>query len=60
MRQRLTIILTFVVIIGVLALINTVTHIQEAETRDLEVRPNRSSYHSGPTGTRALYDFLSE
>ena len=22
--------------------------------------PNRSTYHAGPTGTRALYDFLSE
>ncbi|HEX6045793.1 MAG TPA: DUF4350 domain-containing protein [Pyrinomonadaceae bacterium] len=60
MRQRLTIILTFVVIIGVLVIINALTHVQEQQAHDLEVMPNRSTYHSGPTGTRALHDFLNE
>ncbi len=60
MRQRLTVILTFVVIIGLLVIINTVSHVQEDETRDFEIAPNRSTYHSGPTGTRALHDFLNE
>jgi hypothetical protein len=60
MRQRLTIILTFVVIIGLLVIINTLTHVQDEPTRDLEILANRSTYHSGPTGTRALHDFLSE
>jgi hypothetical protein len=60
MRQRLTIILTFVVIVGVLVVLNTVTYVQEEKLRDSEILPNRSTYHSGPTGTRALHDFLSE
>src|SRR6185503_6420061 len=60
MRQRLTVILTFVVIIGLLVIINTLSHVQEDETRDFEIAPNRSTYHSGPTGTRALHDFLNE
>lgn len=60
MRQRLTIILTFVVIIGVLVVINTATYVKEEKLRDTEALPNRSTYHSGPTGTRALHDFLSE
>lgn len=60
MRQRLTIILTFVVIIGLLVIINTLTHVQEEQTTDSEIGANRSTYHSGPTGTRALHDFLSE
>ena len=60
MRQRLTVILTFVLIIGVLVIINTLTHGQDEPPRDLEVAPNRSTYHSGPTGTRALHDFLNE
>ena len=60
MRQRLTIILTFVVIIGALVIINALTHVQEEQAHDLEVMPNRSTYHSGPTGTRALHDFLNE
>ena len=60
MRQRLTIILTFVVIIGLLVIINTLTHVQEELDHDLEIAANRSSYHSGPTGTRAFHDYLNE
>ena len=60
MRQRLTIILTFVVIIGALVIINTVTYVKEEKLQDSELFPNRSTYHSGPTGTRAFHDFLSE
>lgn len=60
MRQRLTIILTFIVIIGLLVLLNTLTYVQEDDPRDYEIAPNRSTYHSGPTGTRALHDFLNE
>jgi len=60
MRQRLPIITTFVVIIGVLVMLNSVTHLQPEKTHDLEVTPNRSTYHNGPTGVRALHDFLSE
>jgi len=60
MRQRLTIILTFVVIIGVLVIINTVTYVKQEKLPDTELTPNRSTYHSGPTGARAFFDFLSE
>ncbi len=60
MRQRLTIILTFVVIVGVLVVINTVTYVQQEKLPDSESLPNRSTYHSGPTGARAFHDFLSE
>src|SRR5690349_5180451 len=60
MRQRLTIILTFVVIIGALVIINTVTYVQQEKLPDSELTPNRSTYHSGPTGARAFHDFLSE
>jgi hypothetical protein len=60
MRQRLTIILTFVVIIGLLVILNSLTFVKKEKTQDLETFPNRSTYHSGPTGTRALHDFLNE
>jgi len=60
MRQRLTIILTFVVIIGLLVILNTLTYVKQDKTEDQEINPNRSTYHSGPTGTRALHDFLNE
>jgi hypothetical protein len=60
MRQRITIILTFVVIIGLLVILNTVSYVQEDKKGDLEITPNRSTYHAGPTGTRALHDLLNE
>jgi hypothetical protein len=60
MRQRLTVILTFVVIIGALVLLNSLTYVKDEQRHDMELAPNRSTYHSGPTGTRALHDYLSE
>lgn len=60
MRQRLTIILTIVVILGLLVILNTITYVKEQRVNDSEFTANRSTYHAGPTGTRALYDFLSE
>ena len=60
MRQKLAIIGTIVLIIGVLFAINAATYVSKDETKDFELSPNRSTYHAGPTGTRALYDFLNE
>src|SRR5262245_41103055 len=61
MRQRLTIILTFVVIIGLLVAFNALTYVKQQEKpQDMELAPSRSTYHSGPTGLRALHDFLNE
>lgn len=60
MRQRLTIILTIVVIVVVLILLNTITYVKQRTVDDSEIMANRSTYHAGPTGTRALYDLLSE
>lgn len=60
MRQRIGIILTVVLVLGVLIAINAASYEGEDERQDTELAPNRSTYHSGATGTRALYDFLSE
>ena len=60
MRQRITIILTVVVIIALLALVNSLRFVKEEKEQDFEFAPNRSTYHAGPTGVRALHDFLSE
>jgi len=49
-----------VLVLGVLIAINAASYEGEDERQDTELSPNRSSYHSGATGTRALYDFLSE
>src|SRR5687767_13049273 len=60
MRQKFAIIVTVVLVLGVLIAINAASYESEDERQDSEVAPNRSTYHSGATGTRALYDFLSE
>ena len=60
MRQKLAIIGTILLLIGVLFVINAATYVGKEEEKDSELSPNRSTYHAGPTGTRALYDFLNE
>lgn len=60
MRQRFGIIATIIVAIVVLIAINSLSYVSEEEKQDSEFAPNRSSYHSGPTGTRAFYDLLGE
>jgi len=60
MRQRLGIILTIVLAIVVLVVINSAAYVTEEDQPDSELSPNRSTYNAGSTGTRALYDFLSE
>jgi len=60
MRQKIPIILTVVLVLGVLIAINAATYVGEDDRQDFELSPKRSTYHAGATGTRALYDFLSE
>ncbi len=60
MRQRLAIIITVAVVLVLLAVLNSASYVRIEKTSDLEARPNRSTYNAGATGTRALYDFLTE
>jgi len=60
MRQRIGIILTIVLAVGILVAINSAAYVTEEKQHDSELMPNRSTYNSGATGTRALHDFLNE
>ena len=60
MRQRLGIIVSILLAVGVLIAINSIGYVSEEKKQDSELAPDRSTYHAGPTGTRALYDLLSE
>jgi hypothetical protein len=60
MRQRLTIIITLMLVVGVLVALNAATYVKVEETAESESSPDRSTFNPGPTGTRALYDFLHE
>src|SRR5437899_8610545 len=60
MRQRLIIIVTLIAVVVVLVLLNAVSYVRVEPTADSESEPDRSTFNTGPTGTRALYDFLHE
>ena len=60
MRQRLIIIISLITVVVVLVLINLASYVKSDTTPDSESLPDRSTYNGGPTGTRALYDFLHE
>ena len=60
MRQRLAIIITLIVVIGLLIALNAASYVKIEQTSDSEDSPDRSTFNSGATGTRALYDFLRE
>ncbi len=60
MRQRLFIIITLVLVVIVLVALNAASYVRVEQVGDSEGRPDRSTFNSGATGTRALYDFLNE
>ena len=60
MRQRLVIIVTLIVVVGVLVLLNALSYVKVEPTVDSENFPDRSTFNAGATGARALYDFLHE
>jgi hypothetical protein len=61
MRRAPLIIITVTLIVIALVALNAVSYFHESEqATDTEERPNRSTYNAGATGTRALFDLLSE
>src|SRR5713226_6328805 len=60
MRQRLAIIITVLVVLVILIGLNAASYVKVEQPPDSEQSPDRSTFNSGATGTRALYDFLQE
>ncbi|MEP6903108.1 MAG: DUF4350 domain-containing protein [Actinomycetota bacterium] len=60
MRQKIFIILGLAVLIIVLVGLNAVSYTQKETELESEARPNRSTYNTGATGTRAFFDLLTE
>ena len=60
MRQKLGFIITVVIVVVILMVMNSLTFVTQEEKGDSELLPDRSTYHRGSTGTKALYDLLSE
>lgn len=60
MRRYFGIIATTVIVIAVIIAMSAAGNIEFDRPFENELAPNRSSYNSGPTGTRALYQLLEE
>jgi hypothetical protein len=60
MRQRFAIIITVAGVLVLLVVLNTASYVSEKSLPDTEFNPDRSTYNAGATGTRALYDLLTE
>lgn len=60
MKQKFFIFFGVIIVIVLLVVLNAISYVQREEEADNEVRPNRSTYNTGATGTRAFYDLLSE
>ncbi len=60
MKQKFFIVLALLFLALILIGLNAASYVQKAKADDTELRPNRSTYNLGATGTRAFYDFLKE
>ena len=60
MRGRLSIFLFVVAVVVLLAALNAASYVRVGREPELEAAPDRSTSNAGPTGTRALYEFLEE
>jgi hypothetical protein len=60
MKQKFLIFIGAVVVIGALILLNAAAFVQRERLPDNEIRPNRSTFNTGATGTRAFYELLAE
>src|SRR5205085_6072232 len=60
MRERLFIIGSIALLLALLVGLNAASYVKVEREPELEASPNRSTYNAGPTGTRALYEYLVE
>ena len=60
MKQKLFIFFGVFVVLLLLIGLNAASFSQKEKEADTEVFPNRSTYNTGATGTRAFYDLLAE
>lgn len=60
MKQKLFIFVVLIVLVALLVVLNAATYVQKDKTPDTEMAPNRSTFHTGSTGTQAFYALLAE
>lgn len=60
MREKVFILISMVLILVVLIGLNAASYTKKDKIPDNEFRPNRSTFNTGATGTRAYFDLLKE
>ena len=60
MRRYLSIIIAATIVVAVLIALSAASFFTLDRPPESEAEPRRTTYNSGPTGTRALYQFLEE
>ena len=60
MKQKLLIVFSIVLLLGILVALNAASYAGREKLPDSELSPNRSTYNTGATGTRVFYDLLHE
>lgn len=60
MKEKILIFFGLMILIVALIGLNAASYVQQEKMPDSEVTPNRSTYNTGATGTRAFYDLLAE
>ena len=58
MRGRFSIFVFVFVVLALLAALNAASYVRVSREPELEAAPDRSTLNAGPTGTRALYEYL--
>jgi hypothetical protein len=59
MKEKLFIFGLLGLMLALLVGLNTMSYVQKESVPDSEAFPNRSTYNTGPTGTRAFHDLLA-
>ncbi len=60
MKGRLAIFVTVLVTVVVLVALNAASYVRVEQAADTESDPDRSTFNSGGTGTRALFEYLRQ
>jgi hypothetical protein len=60
MKEKFFIVISLVLILVVLIGLNAASYTKQDKLPDNEYRPNRSTFNTGATGTRAYFDLLKE
>ncbi|HUF03352.1 MAG TPA: DUF4350 domain-containing protein [Aridibacter sp.] len=58
MKQKLFLLAALLALVVILIGLNAASYVQKKKLPDSEAQPNRSTFNSGATGTRALHDLL--